>query len=207
MIDIHALMATLAVRRPIFHSEADFQHELAWEARLKDPHMTVRLERPFPGRTSGAIDLIFARDARSHAVEVKYLTALFHNDINGEPFRLKNQGAQDIRRYDVCRDIERMEAFCTETGRSASVVVLTNDPYYWKGRLNAGTCAEAFDTSGRRELFGELRWAEHTGGTMKGREAPISLGSRYLPHWEDYSDLGGTKGLLRYFHLPVSEGH
>ena len=30
MLDIHQIMADLAKRRPVFHSEADFQHALAW---------------------------------------------------------------------------------------------------------------------------------------------------------------------------------
>src|SRR5206468_1234798 len=110
MIDIDDLMACLAKRRPIFHSEADFQHELAWEARLRAPDVLVRLEQPFPGRASGAIDLILRRGRVVHAIELKYLTAGFEGEHAAENFRLKNHGAQDIRRYDVCKDIERMEA-------------------------------------------------------------------------------------------------
>lgn len=204
MIDVDGLMSALSTRRSVFHSEADFQHELAWEARLQFPKIRVRLEQPFPGRTSGAIDLVINREGVLHAIEVKYLTSLYSGEIDGEHFRLKNHGAQDIRRYDVCRDIERMEAFCSETGGLGSVIVLTNDPYYWRGRTNAGTCAEAFDVSGRSELFGELRWADHTGGTKKGREAAIILRSRYAPSWRDYSDVGGSRGQFRYFHLAVN---
>jgi hypothetical protein len=29
--DIHGLVRRLALRRPLFHSEADFQHALAWQ--------------------------------------------------------------------------------------------------------------------------------------------------------------------------------
>src|SRR5690348_1575414 len=134
MIPIDELMASLAVRRPIFHSEADFQHKMAWEARHALCDVQVRLELPFPGRGSGAIDLVFYRNDTAHAVELKYLTSLFAGEIQGEEFRLKNHGAQDIRSYDVCRDIERMEAFCSGPARCGSVVVLTNDPYYSKAR-------------------------------------------------------------------------
>lgn len=33
VFNVDDLLARLALRRPVFHSEADFQHEFAWEAR------------------------------------------------------------------------------------------------------------------------------------------------------------------------------
>jgi hypothetical protein len=204
MVKIDDLMQSLAVRRPIFHSEADFQHEFAWQARVASPDLRVRLERPFPGRASGAIDIIFERSGAEHAIELKYLTRLYEGDCGGENFKLKNQGAQDVRSYDVCKDISRIEAFCSAPGRIGSVVVLTNEPYYWKARLKVGTCAEAFDISGTGELAGELAWAEHTGaGTKKNREEPIMLTHRHSPEWKDYSEVSGKNGRFRYFTLSV----
>ena len=46
VIVIDELMASLARRRPVFCSEADFQHELAYEIRMSDPGLSVRLEWP-----------------------------------------------------------------------------------------------------------------------------------------------------------------
>jgi hypothetical protein len=205
LVEIDDLMRSLGARRPIFHSEADFQHEFAWQARIASPDLRVRLERPFPGRASGAIDVMFTRDSAEHAVELKYLTRLYDGEFCGEDFKLKNQGAQDVRSYDVCKDVSRIEAFCSVPGRTGSVVVLTNEPYYWKARLKVGTCAEAFDISGTRELTGELSWAEHTGpGTKKNREAPIVLTSTHLPAWKDYSEVSGKNGRFRYFTISVS---
>jgi hypothetical protein len=198
-------MRDLARRRPIFHSEADFQHEFAWQARTIQPQLRVRLERPFPGRSSGAIDIIFSHGGEEHAVELKYLTRLYEGLVDDEQFRLKNQGALDVRSYDVCKDIERMEAFCCAPERMGSVVVLTNEPYYWQARTKVGTCAEAFDISGTKDIFGQLAWAPHTGaGTMKNRETSIVLSKSHKPDWNDYSDVGGKNGRLRYFHLTLS---
>ena len=45
-IDIVGLMSALAARRPVFHSEADFQHALAWELHTRLPALDVRLELP-----------------------------------------------------------------------------------------------------------------------------------------------------------------
>ena len=203
MFDVELLLNRLSRRRPIFHSEADFQHDFAWEARLMWPDTRVRLEQPFPGRTSGAIDVVIYRENRLHAVELKYFKGLHQSEREGEPFHLKSHGAQDIGRYHVCRDIGRMEAFCAQPQSSASVIVLTNDKYYWGGKTRPGTIAEAFDISGRRKLTGELRWAEHTAGTKRGKEAPIVLNHSYKPEWKDYSVFEAKNGTFRYIHLQV----
>ena len=204
LIKIDALMDGLRRRRPIFHSEADFQHEFAWEAKTRLPHLQVRLERPFPGRTSGAIDIILCGQGYEYAIELKYLTRLYKGYCEGEHFKLKNHGAQDVRNYDVCKDIGRMESFCAEPARIGAVVVLTNEPFYWKARRNLGTCAEAFDISGAREIAGTLAWAAHTGaGTMKNREAAIVLASKYVPEWKDYSEVPGANGRFRYCSVTV----
>jgi hypothetical protein len=44
MINVHQIMKTLAVERPVFHSEADFQHALAWELHRQMPEWAMRLE-------------------------------------------------------------------------------------------------------------------------------------------------------------------
>ncbi len=46
MLDIHDVMAQLATARPVFHSEADFQHVLAWAIYRRLPDSAVRLELP-----------------------------------------------------------------------------------------------------------------------------------------------------------------
>lgn len=169
------------------------------------PDVAVRLERPFPGRTSGAIDIVASAGAFHHAIELKYLSRFCEFALAGEDFRLKRHGAQDVRRYDVCKDIERMEDFSAGSSCSASVIVLTNDPYYWRVREPSGTCAEAFNICQNRELSGELGWAEHTGaGTKKNREKGIILRGSYQLDWRDYSDLKLPSGLFRYLHIMLS---
>ena len=44
MLDIDGLMASLADRRKVFHSEADFQHALAWRIQQAMPESQIRLE-------------------------------------------------------------------------------------------------------------------------------------------------------------------
>jgi hypothetical protein len=39
--DIHKLLGQLATTRPIFHSEADFQHQLAWDIHTSHPDSEI----------------------------------------------------------------------------------------------------------------------------------------------------------------------
>ena len=48
---IRATLAKLAKKRPVFHSEADFQHALAWELQLDDPTAGIRLEKQVADKT------------------------------------------------------------------------------------------------------------------------------------------------------------
>ena len=43
---ISRVLTALAEQRPIFHSEADFQHAIAWEIHEHALRASVRLERP-----------------------------------------------------------------------------------------------------------------------------------------------------------------
>ena len=158
-------LTELRAERPVFHSEADFQHALAWIAHRSEPRLRVRLEtRLGPGMR---LDLQFSRpDLGTHlAVELKYLTAGWTGSWEGEEFHLLNQGAQDIRAYDVVKDIHRVEQFVTDrAGWGGAVVVLSNEPSYWQ-RPGPGrpTNADAFRIYDRNRLTGVRAWGPNTG--------------------------------------------
>lgn len=42
-MSLDAVLERLALLRPVFHSEADFQQALAWEVHSIDPSLRVRL--------------------------------------------------------------------------------------------------------------------------------------------------------------------
>jgi hypothetical protein len=193
--------------RPVFHSEADFQHALAWIAHQTDSHLRVRLEtRPAPGVR---LDLLLSRpDLGTHLVlELKYLTTAWADEVEGEQFALLSQGAQDIRAYDVVKDISRVERFVDQQpGWSGAVLVLTNDPSYWQrpGHGRA-TNAHAFRIYEGNQIIGERSWGAKTGiGTMKGREAPIMLSGDYKCSWSEYSALSGPRGRFRLLLITVA---
>jgi hypothetical protein len=204
-----AWIEDLRQARPVFHSEADFQHALAWVAHKADPNLRVRLEtRPAP---SVRLDLLLARpDLETYLVlELKYLAAAWTGAVEGEQFTLLSQGAQDIRAYDVVKDIHRVERFVDQQpGWSGAVLVLTNEPSYWqKPGHGRPTNADAFRIYESNRIAGERSWGANTGiGTMKGRQAPIALNGDYTCNWSDYSALPGPRGRFRLLTLTVPNG-
>lgn len=194
------LLSSLAGPRPVFHSEADFQLALAWQAQLTRPHAKVRLEtRPMPGMH---LDMLLVDpDGPTIAVELKYLTAAWSGEHAGEPFLLLNHGAQDIRAYDCVKDIQRVESFVAAGIATHGVaVILSNDASYWRAPGHGReTNAAAFRLYEGTVLEGTRAWGPATGvGTMKNRTDPIALGGRYRCHWRDYSRMSGRTGSFRY---------
>jgi hypothetical protein len=174
-VDLEATLAELARLRPVFHSEADFQLALAWQIQRRDARMLVRLEtRPLPGVH---LDLALERPDRSRytAVELKYLTRAWAGEIAGERYELKNHGAQDIRAYDVVKDLVRVEKFvAARDDADGVVIVLANDPSYWRPpRHGDASNAAAFRIGQGNILSGSRTWGPRTGaGTMKVARSP-----------------------------------
>lgn len=170
------LLSRLSASRPVFHSEADFQHALAWESHQAWPQQLVRLEtRPARGIHLDVL-LIDRLAGREVALELKYLTASWQGVARQESFDLLSQGAQDIRAYDCIKDISRVERFVYDRpGADAAVIVLTNDSNYWTPRSHGRiTNAHQFRIHEDATISGLRSWGPHTGvGTLKNRENPI----------------------------------
>ena len=199
MLNIPALMSSLSVKRPVFHSEADFQHAFALELAHQEPSLDLRLEVPFAFERRGATDLVIRSRSFVSGIELEYLSQSLVHEIDGEAFNLKDQGATDLRRYDIVKDIERLERFNQEYGGTSFVIALTNDPAYWRPVRRKGTIDAAFRLCEGRTFGGECRWAESAAaGTVKGRERPISLSASYCANWAPYSILGPARGEFRY---------
>ena len=208
MLDIHALMSALAVRRPVFHSEADFQHALAWEIHEQHPKVEVRLEYPPRDvRTRWHIDIWVKGDEERVAVELKYATKRLETSVGGEAFRILDQAAQDLTRYDFVKDVARIETL-VEAGivSAGHAVILSNDRPMWSGPKE-GTVGRSFSCREGHVASGTAAWAAHAGpGTTRGREDPLTLHSQYLCQWREYSVVPGTYGAFRYLAIEVP-GH
>lgn len=205
-IDALILLRSLAAKRPVFHSEADFQFAFAWEAKERDPGLEVRLETHPEPAVRLDLELIHAETGRGVAVELKYMTRRWSGSVGREHFELKNHGASDLRGYDVIKDIHRIERFVSaRPGWSGLVVVLTNDATYWRPRTHGRvTNADAFRLCDGLVLSGERAWGPNTGGTSRGRESVLQLTGSYPLAWGGYSSLDpGPAGTFRSLVIEV----
>lgn len=205
VLDASGVLAALARRRRVFHSEADLQFAFAWEAKTAQPELEVRLEtHPEP---NVRLDLeLIERSGRGVAVELKYMTRLWTGWDRGEMFALKNHGASDLRGYDVVKDIARVERFVgSRSGWAGLVIALTNEASYWRPPTHGrATNADAFRLYEGTVLAGERAWGPHTGGTAKGREDPLILRGAYSMNWTDYSMVDATPaGRFRALVVPI----
>lgn len=205
ILDIEVELSKLAVERPIFHSEADFQFSLAWQIQKDHPGAKIRLEAT-PVRNQ-RVDIDVQLDGERVAVELKYWHRAHQGIHAGESFDLSDQGAQPLSRYDFLKDVARCEAYVT-TGFAdrALAIALTNDPMYrTPGRATDGIDA-AFRIHEGRALRGQLTWATRAGaGTTRSREAPIALLGEYSCGWRRYSTLATAGGKSVELHYLVVE--
>jgi hypothetical protein len=208
-VDVAGALSALAVRRPIFHSERDFQHALAWQIQLACPAAQIRLEtRP---RRGVHLDLLVRLAGTSTAIELKYLLAGLRATVGGELFDLPHQSANDISRHDVVKDITRVEGMLGDGyADHGCVLVLTNDRSYWQPTARADTIDAAFRLHEGRVLEGTMRWADRAGtGTTARRDAPLTLTGRHACHWHEYSQVSLNDeriAVFRYLLVSISTG-
>ncbi len=205
-IDIHNILKNLSGKRPIFHSEADFQHALAWELHKTCNNADIRLEKRFNIDYLGDIyvDILF-KEKESIAIELKYTTKELHTTINNESFSLKNHDAYDIRRYDFLLDIYRLEALKnTKRINKGFAIFLANATAYWNKPTKPNTNDKDFRIHENRTIQAnkKLTWAKGTGsGTSKRRTMLLIFRNSYAFHWKGYSKVGNCE--FRYLLVRV----
>ena len=207
MLDIRCLMTGLAECRKVFHSEADFQHALAWQIHQAMPESQIRLEFPVLAEDQRRMYVDIWLPVEKVAIELKYATRSLELEDNEETYALRNQGAQNLRRYDFLRDIQRLELMRSmpEFCEAGHAVLLTNDLSYWNCPRGRDTVDSDFRVHEGREISGKLAWATHTSeGTKKGRESSIWIDGPYRLHWQDYFNFSEkTRGRFRYLAVSV----
>lgn len=210
-MDIEKLLRELAAERPVFHSEADFQHALAWHIHQRHSDSRIRLEFKPPWLSKRAYIDIWASQGSSELVlELKYKTRRIAVRLNGERFDLLNQSAQDIGRYDFLKDIERLEQVTSgNSGVVGLALMLTNDSSYWKPPKRADTVDASFRLHEERAVNGKLTWGRSaSAGTTKGRSDPINISGEYTLQWKNYSTVESEAayGKFRYLLVQVKSG-
>lgn len=208
MIDITHVLDRLRVQRPIFHSEADFQHAFAWELQKQLPSAAIRLEFPIThvGKTY-YLDIFVESIEGRFGIELKYKTRELSVQLGCETFFLRSHSAQDIGRYDFIKDLKRLELVTSaEKNMIGHAILLTNDSAYWKRPLSrTRTIDAAFRIHEGQTLGGSVMWGVGASpGTMRNREEPIQLHGTYALNWQPYSQPSANSyGQFRYLALQV----
>ena len=190
IIRISDTLSLLSTSRPLFHSEADFQHALAWEIQRQLPEAKVRLEFPVRAQARSIhLDILVVLNGRTLVIELKYATSKLTTVVDGEEFSLKERNARDLCRYDFIKDIKRLEQVVESRANCIGyAILLTNDGAYWRSPKNHQTVDVDFQLHQGRILHGELKWKTNAGqGTIKGRETSLALRGTYALNWIDYS--------------------
>lgn len=196
-MDIRIVMESLAKRRKIFASEADFQFALAWEIQKFYPEAEIRLEYcPVDIDPAMHIDILVNLHGLAYPIELKYPTVGLDVTISGERFKVKSQDAQDLGRYEYLKDIVRIEKLDARMPSFACgyAILLSNDLNYWKVPHRIIACDAEFRIHEGVTKAGLLRWAPHTGGTQRGRESPLELKGEYAMNWVTFSQVNDSKG-------------
>ena len=188
-------LAELALIRPVFHSEADFQHALAWQLHQIDPKLEMRVERPInvDGKRICVDIVTHGRDRIG--IELKYWVAGLEIEIHGEQYKLLETGAHDLCSYDFAKDVRRLERL-RRLGHidSGYAVVVCGDSAHWRN-ARAGTIGEAFHLQEGRTLAGRLSWSPQAGkGTTRNREEAIELAGTYEVRWKSHSKVTSARG-------------
>lgn len=203
------VMAHLSTRRPVFHSEADFQFAFAQTVADLDDTIRIRLEVPKRTDRRTYVDLTCTAETVS-LIEFKYVTRAWtgtDGDTDGdtdEPFSLRGHEALDLARLHFIHDVTRLEAWTSqESGTNGFAVLLTNDNRLWEPPTAPRTTRDqAFRVHEGCTVTGDLTW-----GTA---ERPYERNNRHLrgtytAKWADYSSpdtqVGGT---LRWLGWPIS---
>ena len=210
-LDLPSALSALADERPVFHSEADFQHALAWVIRERHPDIDVRLERPvlLDGQR-GHVDIWLRDSDVEKAIELKYWAREGELTVVGERFQHRGW-AGDIDRCGFWKDVARVERLISGGfAEGGYAVALTNIAGGW-GAPQSGwerTNDAAFRVHEALSVGGTLDWAEKTAvSTRKLCNAPIILRGSYRTRWRPYSQPAEVPGgEFRYLLLDVGAG-
>lgn len=212
--DLIDLIKKLSIERPIFHSEADFQHELALS--LKKLGHNVRLEKPYYFSDLNIplkkVELDIELNGNV-AIELKYKTQKLNCEHNAESFRLANHSAANLGRFDFYDDARRVRYFIDRKEfKHGFAVFLTNSPEYWEND-GKNTASRNFSMIESRKLQtgDKLSWYPNDptiGSAGKKRIkpfSPIDILFNSSIEWHEYSKLEDVKfGRFRFVVVEVS---
>lgn len=191
----------LAVHNVAFHSEEDFQHELAFHLKMLLRRTKVRLEKNFPVLGDKSRVDMYIPELRT-AIELKYHKSAFKYGT----FDLADAQEQEQACYLFWEDVSRIEQLISHHDvDSGYAIMLSNMQRIWQpSRSFNGTRFDEFRLYDSREnISGILNWHYKEGSTAK-QQPPITLVGNYRVSWKDYCRHDDKKnGVFRYLLLHI----
>lgn len=211
--DIIDALNSLSQDRPVFHSEADFQHELA--IRLRNMGYDCRLEKPYTITLNGSeikveLDiLVIEDDGNKTAIELKYVKKRYEGIHNNEHFDLAQSWHTNLSRFDFFSDYQRVSKLVNAgTTTKGFAIFLTNHEDAWDidvtGTDNLGRQFSIHE--GRHLEDGSiLNWINNPGPNSVTSKrlppyCPIQINQHVELNWDEYSN---QPTLFRYLLLEV----
>jgi len=187
---LEKLIGELGQKRPVFHSERDFQYALAW--KIKETFNEAELRPEMPLRKKGDsihLDLFIKYKGKKIGIELKYTTKKFEwVSEDSEFFSLSSHQAFYHREYDYIYDIFRLQNMIKDNVIDYGYAIfITNNEKFWSPPSKPSNTLDInFKIYEGRILEKELKWNGET-NTTKGR-GDINLEHyNYKLIWKPYS--------------------
>ena len=184
---VRGALEALRKRRPIFHSEGDFQHEFAND--LADQGLSrIRVEWPFKiGGSKNEQNKWGDIVADGVAIELKHKAGAHMLEFEGEKFSsTRSTDANVVDRREFWEDVWRIDQLVNSSNNKflcGFAILLTNRNKFWEKAHNA---SEPFAHNGSevKEFFHE----------KKGEREHRTLSRVRTVHWQDWSNLETKTG-------------
>lgn len=158
------------------------------------------------------LDIVVIKNNEFLPVEIKYKTKKISHPIIFKRFDkniqdidiLKNQSAQDLGCYDFWKDVRRIEVIkknYQENVKAGIALFLTNDSYYWSGKIKGNVACYNFRLSEDNKTH-EKEWINDM--TIKIKHPNFRLDGVYSSEWVDKKSFKNCKEeIFRCFLIKV----
>lgn len=191
------IRAFVEQQQTLLLNERDFQMQLAkfldrtgnYDEVLLEYHIPNDVAKGYDWDSNLYIDIVVGKSGVYYPIELKYLTksvvrttVRFGEELSGFEL-LREQGAQNMHRYDIWKDVRRCEILKKRFSavKGGLAVVLTNDASYLSPVKSTSACYPFRTSEGETIGPGEMDW-NGTPALAKSRKK-FCLDGRYTFNW------------------------
>jgi hypothetical protein len=212
--ELTEIITSLALEKPIFQTETEFQGELAH--RLELAGYTVSQEVRMNIAVNGHIvpievDIVVKQREIKTALELKLIAHIASINHGGSIYNFKSNGGEpNMYRFNVLKDLNRVGRLVAESKVTRGYsITISNDSRAWeRDTLDDGIAGSAFSLHQNRTLNegAALNWSRPmtansvTPGGMPPH-VPLRVPRTQVIQWEQYSHFPASNGIFKYLIL------